>query len=236
MVVTRCNSSAPQPIVPNVPTPATTPPPTSLVPAHLVVYNQNFDDLDDNGKSDTIMMLLEILPSIKVMRTYLNHQSRSAAPSLGAWTERLSEATRGILRWIIASNRSCLVQVDKCPGQTDEDVIKAKIRLDQKISNVSQNWVQFRFTQGSPDKEQRFLNALKTQQAILDPKFPTLMAFHGSPLANWHSIIRQGLDFKETIHGRAYGHGVYHSQEQNVCVSYAQHDTARYDPSNNIMR
>jgi ubiquitin-conjugating enzyme E2 Q len=77
----------------------------------------------------------------------------------------------GILRWIIASNRSCIVQVDICPGQTDEEVAKAKIRLDQKCTNVNDNYVQFRFAQGAPDKEQRFLQALKDQQYVFSDQF-----------------------------------------------------------------
>ena len=48
-----------------------------------------------------------------------------------------------------------------------------------------------------------------------------MFAFHGSPIQNWHSIIRHGLDFAETLHGRAYGHGVYHALDQNVSVGYA---------------
>jgi ubiquitin-conjugating enzyme E2 Q len=48
-----------------------------------------------------------------------------------------------------------------------------------------------------------------------------MFAWHGSPLQNWHSIIRHGLDFKETLHGRAYGHGVYHAIDQNTSVGYA---------------
>jgi ubiquitin-conjugating enzyme E2 Q len=170
-------------------------------------------------------MLLETLPTIKELRSYLVQQSRSAEAKLITWNKRVSPAALGILRWIIASNRSCIVQVDICPGQTEADLSKAKIRLEQKCSNVDDNYVQFRFAQGAPDKEQRFLNALKAEQANLDPKYPTLFAFHGSPLQNWHSIIRHGLDFKETLHGRAYGHGVYHARDQNTSIGYARAGT-----------
>ena len=127
-----------------------------------------------------------------------------------------------ILLILFRSNRSCLVQVDKCPGQDDAEIAMSKVRLDQRVSNVTDNWVQFRFAQGSPDKEQRFLNALRAEQANFDPQYPTIFAFHGSPLPNWHSIIRAGLDFKEVQHGRAYGHGVYHAQDQTTSVGYAQ--------------
>ncbi|KAE8445158.1 hypothetical protein EG329_013654 [Mollisiaceae sp. DMI_Dod_QoI] len=208
----------------NLATPATTPPPAAIVPAKIALYSQKFDDMDDKNKAETIVTLLQTLPSVKDMRTYLTQQSRYSEPSLKAWKERVSPAALGILRWIIASNRSCIVQVDKCPGQDDGDAAMAKIRLDQRVSNVSENWVQFRFAQGSPDKEQRFYNALKEQQDLteINSRYPTIWAWHGSPLQNWHSIIRSGLDFKETLHGRAYGHGVYHAMDQMTSIGYAQ--------------
>jgi ubiquitin-conjugating enzyme E2 Q len=48
-----------------------------------------------------------------------------------------------------------------------------------------------------------------------------MFAWHGSRLANWHSIIRTGLDFLEPLNGRAYGHGVYHSQDLNTSLGYS---------------
>ena len=35
-----------------------------------------------------------------------------------------------------------------------------------------------------------------------------------------HSIIREGLHFNHTAHGRAFGHGVYHSLESATSLSY----------------
>ncbi|QSZ37655.1 hypothetical protein DSL72_008754 [Monilinia vaccinii-corymbosi] len=186
--------------------------------AKLTVYNCNFDKMSSAEKCNTITMLLDTLPSVKDLKEYIYRQSQTEEPNLRKWTERLSPAALGLLRWVIASNRSCLVQVDRFPGQSDT---LAKIRPEQKVSQIGENWVQFRFAQGSPDKELRFLNALKEQQAILNPKYPTMFAFHGSALQNWHSIIRHGLDFKETLNGRAYGHGVYHAQDQSVSSSYS---------------
>lgn len=202
-------------------TPATTPPLAVPVPAQMTAYDQNFDDVCNAKKAETIVVLLNTLPSIKQLRAYLVQQSRFSEPSLRTWKERVSPAALGLLRWIVASNRSCIVQVNKCHGQEDRDLAVSKIRLDQKCSNVTDSWVQFRFAQGAPDKEQRFLNALKTEKKNLHPKYPTLFAFHGSPLQNWHSIIRHGLDFKETLHGRAHGHGVYHAMDQATSAGYS---------------
>ena len=224
-VIQKNAATAKPPSISLVPdTPATTPPPPILVTASMTKYDQSFDDMDEAGKAQSIVMLLETLPTIKELRSYLVNQGRSSEPKLTMWKERVSPAAIGILRWIIASNRSCIVQVDVCPGQTEAEVVKAKIRLDQKCSNVNEDYFQFRFAQGAPDQGQRFFNALKAQQHNLDPDYPTIFAWHGSPLQNWHSIIRHGLDFKETLHGRAYGHGVYHAQDQSTSATYAQMD------------
>ncbi|KAF7961213.1 hypothetical protein EAE96_000879 [Botrytis aclada] len=195
--------------------------PTNIIAARMSIYNRNFDEMSITEKCSTITMLLDTLPTIQELRKYIDRQSRTEEPNLRKWTERISPAALGLLRWVIASNRSCLVQVDKCPGQIDSVLGDAKIRPDQKVSEIGENWMQFRFAQGSPDKEERFLNALKEQQTCLDPKYPTIFAFHGSGLQNWHSIIRHGLDFKETLNGRAFGHGVYHAQDQNISCQYS---------------
>ncbi|KAF7910678.1 uncharacterized protein EAF01_002188 [Botrytis porri] len=195
--------------------------PTNIIAARMSIYNRNFDEMSISEKCSTITMLLDTLPTIQELREYIDRQSRTEEPNLRKWTERISPAALGLLRWVIASNRSCLVQVDKCPGQMDSVLADAKIRPDQKVSQIGENWMQFRFAQGSPDKEERFLNALKEQQTSLDPKYPTLFAFHGSALQNWHSIIRHGLDFKETLNGRAFGHGVYHAQDQSISCQYS---------------
>lgn len=47
-----------------------------------------------------------------------------------------------------------------------------------------------------------------------------------------HSILRYGLDFKDVINGRAYGNGVYFSQNYGVSQGYAAHDaTSRWPNS-----
>ncbi|KAH8819983.1 hypothetical protein F5884DRAFT_849267 [Xylogone sp. PMI_703] len=190
------------------------------VPAQAVVYDQNFDDMIDDGKANTIITLLETLPSVKEMVEYLTQQARYSEPNLKAWRDRISPAAWGVLRWIIASNRSCIVQVDRYPGQDENESANNKAKLDQRLSNIPATWVQFRFAQGSPDKEQRFAKALQEERPGPNWNHPTLFAFHGSPLQNWHSIIRHGLDFRDTVHGRAYGHGIYHSQQMQVSVGY----------------
>jgi ubiquitin-conjugating enzyme E2 Q len=188
------------------------------VPKRLTIYNQNFDELDDHMKAHSIVLLLETIPSITEMVTYLKQQKSVSEPSLETWSDRMSPAARSLLRWIIASNRSFIVQVDD-----DRSVMDSK--RDQKVTNMS-GWVQFRFAQGSPDKEHRFHQALEdTKERRKSNPCPTIFAWHGSGLQNWHSIIRSGLDFKETLHGRAFGHGCYHSLDHNTSLGYCSHDS-----------
>jgi len=75
---------------------------SSMSTAKLAIYDQNFDDLDEIGKAESIVMLLETLPPINEMRTYLLQMSRFSEPSLKTWKDRISPAALGILRWIIA--------------------------------------------------------------------------------------------------------------------------------------
>ncbi|KAF2036638.1 hypothetical protein EK21DRAFT_95878 [Setomelanomma holmii] len=180
--------------------------------ASFYIYEQNFDDLQDVQKRQAIAVLLDLLPPVQEMKKYL---LRKAQSPLSAWVDRLSPAALGILRWIIASNRACIVQVD-----TDDENARGRKGEDRLYGMPG--WAQFRFAMGAPDKERRFIQAVRTTSDRLHLKYPTLFAWHGSPLQNWHSIIREGLHFNETLHGRAYGHGVYHALDVNTSLGYSQ--------------
>ena len=85
-----------------------------------------------------------------------------------------------------------------------------------------EDWVQFKFAQGSREKELRFARALQETAARKElTDYPTIFAWHGSSLANWHSIVRTGLDFQDTRTGRAYGDGVYFSRFLATSQNYA---------------
>lgn len=203
--------------VPTTLTPATTPPPTILAETstsqhpeiQFIVYDQNFDDLDDKEKQHSICMLLETLPSVQQMGDYLRGKSGQDA-SLRQWADRISPAALGVLRWIIASNRSCIIQVDSLDGSDRKS--------EQRVSGMP-GWMQFRFAQGAPDKEQRFVTSIR--DTTPKERYPTIFAWHGSPLHNWHGIVREGLHFEKADHGRAFGDGVYHSLQAHTSVGYS---------------
>ncbi|MCJ1359462.1 MAG: hypothetical protein MMC33_009464 [Icmadophila ericetorum] len=202
------------------------------------IYDQDFDNLPETAvetapapstapfpmsgsynnpvtaKHVAVCRLLETLPSIKVLKEYLT-DTRAHSRTLKDWSERISPSALGVLRWIISSNRSCIMQVQNrgVDGQLQED----------RVTEMD-GWLQFRFAQGSPDKEDRFIRSVQetSQRLGQRQKVPTIFAFHGSPLENWHTIIRQGLHFKRTDHGRAFGHGVYHHLMSTYSMGYAR--------------
>ncbi|KAI6837602.1 hypothetical protein KC340_g4255 [Hortaea werneckii] len=184
-------------------TPAATP---KWINATFQVYEQDFEDLTKHAKCIAICRLLDTLPNVKCMQEYL---SRNRPNDLKSWVDRISPAALSLLRWIIASNRACIMQVDGDTAAQDAD----------RVSGMN-GYMQFRFAMGAPDKEQRFLTAIRDTKKRLGLQYPTIFAWHGSPLYNWHMIIREGLHYKNADHGRAYGDGVYHAKDAGTSITY----------------
>ncbi|EMD00741.1 hypothetical protein BAUCODRAFT_181496 [Baudoinia panamericana UAMH 10762] len=184
-------------------TPATTP---KWAPASFQVYEQDFEELDRVGKCMSIIKLLDTLPNVKSMQEYL---AKHKPADLKYWVGRISPAALSLLRWIIASNRACIMQVDGDSTTSQERVHGMK------------DYMQFRFAMGAPDKEERFLSAVRTTTERLNLQYPTIFAWHGSPLHNWHMIIREGLHYRNADHGRAYGDGVYHAKDAQTSTGYS---------------
>jgi ubiquitin-conjugating enzyme E2 Q len=90
---------------------------------------------------------------------------------------------------------------------------------------MPENWMQFRFLQGSPEKELTFQQEMKSsfeeQLARREKPFPTIFGWHGSHVGNWHSIIRTTLDHIKIEHGRSFGNGVYLSKDLSTSASYS---------------
>ena len=192
--------------------------------AELIRYDRNFDLLTTPEKQSAIVSLLDVLPGVVEMKSFLA-QRDSEDVSLASWSNRISPAALAILRWIITSNRSCILYQD-LGRSTDEAVFGMK------------GWLQFRFVQGAPDKEQRFIDSLQKTTERLQLQYPSVFAWHGSPIGNWHMIVREGLHFKKLSHGRAYGNGCYHSLDYNVSTGYSRLSLGRgpfgRGPSSNV--
>jgi ubiquitin-conjugating enzyme E2 Q len=170
------------------------------VPLFVYRYSTDLDSLEDKDKCSAIVHQLDILPSVLEMKDWLD---KHPGKSLSHWKERMSPVAIGILRWIIASNRSCILPVDD----------------SERVGGMS-SWKQFRFAMGAPDKEQRFIDAIENE-ALDSKEFPSFFAWHGSKTWNWHSIVREGLRFDYIASGRSYGNGVYHSLDYNVSLGYS---------------
>ncbi|KAK4122686.1 hypothetical protein N657DRAFT_574909 [Parathielavia appendiculata] len=217
------------------------PTPAEMGIADVYPYDAEFDSMDDTSKGIAMRHVLDTLPSILEIGDWLSSHPHSTLRSM----ERISPAAASLLRWIVSSNRSCIFQVDRSrlvtqPAQKGSETpaggSKGQNTRCQGLSGVAgkgrnreherilgmDGWIQFRFAQGSPDKELRFNRALQ-EVAARKPihKNPTIFAWHGSNIANWHSIVRTGLDFQDIRCGRAYGHGVYFSPHSSTSISYS---------------
>ena len=179
--------------------------------AGFQVYCEDFKSLSKSEKCVAICRLLDTLPTVKELQYYLQKRHPT---DLKAWVDRISPAALSLLRWIIASNRACIMQVDGDCNAAGE------VTKQDRVYGMK-DWMQFRFAMGAPDKEQRFITEVRKTANRLNLAHPTLFAWHGSPLYNWHMIIREGLHFKNVDHGRAYGHGVYHALDANTSTSYS---------------
>lgn len=186
----------------------------------LYLAKADFDDSNEDEKARAISMLLRNLPPIADLQRYLlEHPYASLASH-----PNVSHSARTLLQWIVASNRSYILQVSPVEGtKGDSNFIRhTKTRPQEEILGLDSGYVQFRFAQGSPDKELRFHRALSRLITQKARKYPTIFAWHGSKLSNWHSILRQGLDYTQIQNGRAYGHGVYFSDRYETSAQYAQ--------------
>ncbi|RVD82757.1 uncharacterized protein DFL_007172 [Arthrobotrys flagrans] len=177
----------------------------------VYIYNQDFAGFTPQQKQDVICLLLDSLPSVREMKDRLRQGH------LASWGDRISPAALGVLRWIVASNRACIVQVDGL--ETGSNGVFPVTQTEDRVYGMG-NWMQFRFAMGAPDKEQKFQTASSDTTGRLRLKYPTMFAWHGSPLINWHSIIREGLNFNQTLNGRAYGNGCYHSLDFRTSLGY----------------
>jgi len=105
-----------------------------------------------------------------------------------------------LLQWIVASNRSHLVR------------LPPKVRLSFMPTHH-----QYLLGCSTPAKEKIFKEARHA--------FGSTFAFHGSPVENWHSILRQGLynatGTKYQMNGAAYGAGIYLSPNSSLSMDYS---------------
>ena len=155
-----------------------------FLPAQYHAYDRNFDELQEGEKRESLQAMMDMLPSVADMRQYLVRKQQSP---LSSWVDRVPPAALGLLRWIIASNRACIMQVDEDTGAIG--------RKGQDRLYGMPGWSQFRFAMGAPDKERKFITSLRETTDRLKLKYPTLFAWHGSPLQNWYVDLGSKLQY-----------------------------------------
>ncbi|PYI01657.1 hypothetical protein BO78DRAFT_378577 [Aspergillus sclerotiicarbonarius CBS 121057] len=178
-------------------------------------YGVQVDKVEGELEQQAIMALLDTLPDVFLMKSFITSGARPGQHnSLESWKGKICPSALLVLRWIVASNQSCIVH--------DDDP-------EHQVTGMH-NYMQFRLAQGSPDKEARFIQAVRKNSS---GNFPTIFAWHGSPIYNWHSILREGLNFKKQLHGRSYGNGVYMAKDINTSHGYtnSQKPLARWPQS-----
>lgn len=187
--------------------------------AKFLPFSCDPDDLLQKHQTLGLRQLLDAMPSVLEMRRFL---LEAPGRSLGRWA-RINRSSLSLVRWIVASNTSYIVQDSAVP------VVRKAAAPEPETTNLGTteglvaSWMQFRFAQGSPEKERAFFKAVQNMCSTDASKTdcPTLFAWHGSPIGNWHSIIRTGLDFSNTSNGRSYGHGVYLSRMMSTSRRYS---------------
>ncbi|CCT71554.1 uncharacterized protein FFB20_15342 [Fusarium fujikuroi] len=202
-----------------------TQPTTDGVKVLIYKYGQDIDELEDAVRDQALCFMTSCIPPVQTMRQYL---IEVPGRRLSSWKQIEGSALR-LLNWIVSSNRSHIVQDSPDPGAS---AAEEQTQNSSLVRSADYRWMQFRFAQGSPEKEHIFFNELqKIPRSRTGRTYQTLFAWHGSPLSNWHSIIRTGLDFSNTLHGRAYGNGVYLARDFETSRAYSNRDTMKAWPS-----
>ncbi|EHK45412.1 hypothetical protein TRIATDRAFT_171828, partial [Trichoderma atroviride IMI 206040] len=138
--------------------------------------------------------------------------------------ENPTQASNPVKEWV----KVLVFQYSKDVDDLDESERTAAL-----MQGMPSHWMQFRFLQGTPERERLFMKELTTVSQSKSPEkwYPSIFAWHGSALCNWHSIIRTGLDFATIACGRAYGNGVYMSKSFEVSIGYSSRIPNPRNPS-----
>jgi len=94
-----------------------------------------------------------------------------------------------------------------------EQYAKETSGIDSKQSNSSNPNYIIKIEYGDQHHTNKTFHKLKNQ-------YGSIMGFHGSPLENFHSILRNGLDHTYGKETSLFGDGIYLSQDRDVAFSF----------------
>jgi poly [ADP-ribose] polymerase 6/8 len=159
------------------------------------IETHNFLDEKGERNNPKVKKVIDLIPTLEVLSSWVDQ---------GKLKENCDKAhplLYGLLRWIMASNRSHLKKLEK----------------HEQISEMNTSH-QYLMMSSPPEKERKFQELKK--------KYGSTYCFHGSALGNWHSIMRVGLrNMSGTdgqINGAAYGSGVYMAPHSSTSAGYMQ--------------
>jgi len=148
----------------------------------------------------------------EILRALPNMNDAAKANTLNALRDLYNRAhplASAMVDWITVSNRSHLIKIPE------------KFQLLRMRTRH-----QFLLLSSTQEAEALFR---KNRE-----KYGSKFAFHGSPVENWHSILRNGLknasQTKLQIHGAAFGNGIYMSPYISTSCQYTSGSPATYRP------
>lgn len=163
-----------------------------LSPYPKFLSGETSNDIKD--ESDICNLLNSLPPVDKLAKLVQVPYGLQAAFSKGN-----NDRALRLLRWVVLSNRAHLRHLRK---------------PEEMIAGLNKHWTQFKMLTSRPEKEEIF------QRRKAEKNGKTIFGFHGSPLFNWHSILRTELNTKKILHGRACGHGIYHGYDTETSLQY----------------
>ena len=114
----------------------------------VYLYNHNFADLGSDDKRKCMTQLFDTLPSVIDIRKHLLTQDQVTHPTLKGF---ILPPALSLLQWVIASNRSCIMQIDrplpKHLSLNADPLATSSIVPEDYVSGMK-SWLQFRFAQG----------------------------------------------------------------------------------------
>lgn len=175
----------------------------SIVFPDLPEQMMSLCDNDKDRTYDLIVEILNMIPSIDSMRKEKDEDA------LKITLFKIHRAASYLIRWIITTANSHLEFIES----TNESFRKSCDFTDDEVKGV------FRYLSNPPEKEKKFNEYKKKAGAKIHN------GYHGSPIENWHSIIRTSLknysgQTGKQLHGAAYGNGVYLATDSRTSLGY----------------
>lgn len=163
--------------------------------------------LCENKRSDVydlIANILDMIPSVQEMGSVKNKDE------LTVMLYKIHGAASYLIRWIITTANSHLELIDV----NDKDFNENCDFDSSKVKAV------FRYLSNPPEKERKFNEYMKKKDIQI------YNGYHGSPIENWHSIIRTSLknysgQRGKQLNGAVYGNGVYLATDSSTSMGYA---------------